>query len=151
MLKAVLTSYQLFMGVDCADTADVSGQLILLARLEDCFASDDVQVFMQTEGEIPKTSATGRLTRTKQVGEMIFGVLHSVFPIGIGIKMPCGKKHMPDLEGKVMKITGELQLHITPEIEELQANPVKIGKMSPCCQTELGDMVVCLEGIEIVG
>lgn len=139
------------MGVDCADTEDVSGQLVLLARLEDCFACCDSPAISQTEGEIPKTSATGRIAHTKQVGEMIFGVLYSVYPIGIGIKIPCGMKDAVCIEGQNMKVVGELQLHITPEIEELQANPVKIGKMSPCCQTELGDMIVCLEGIEIVG
>lgn len=151
MLKAVLTSYQLFLGGDCANTTDVSGQLVLLARLEDCVACDDSSAISQTDGEIPKTSATGRLAHTKQVGEMIFGVLESAYRIGIGIKMPCGMKKAPSLESKNIKVGGELQLHIAPEIDELQTKPVKICKMSPCYQTELGDMVVCLEGIEIVG
>ena len=139
------------MGADCADTTDVSGQLVLLARLEDCVVCDDNPAISQTEGEIPKTSATGRLTHTKQIGEMIFGVLEGIYPIGIGIKMPCGMKHASDFEGKTMRITGEFQLHIAPEIGELEAKPVKIGKMTPCNQTELGDLAVSLEGIEIVG
>lgn len=139
------------MGGDCANKTNVCGQLVLLARLEDCIASDENPSISQIEGEIPKTTATGKLTRTKQFGEMIFGVLESIYPIGVGIKMPCGMKKAPDLEGKLMKITGEFQLHIATEIGELEAKPVKIGKLTPCNQTKLGDLVVSLEGIEIVG
>lgn len=139
------------MGGDCANKINVCGQLALLARLEDCAQSDDNPSISQTEGEMPATTATGKLTYTKQVGEMIFGVLESIYPIGIGIKMPCGMKNAPDLEGKLMKITGEFQIHIATEIGELEVKPVKIGKLTPCNQTELGDLVVTLEGIEIVG
>lgn len=153
MLKAVQTSYQLFMGADCAGNNGVLGRLVLLARLEDCLQSDENPDIFQTEGEggIPLTAAIGKLTRTKQAGEMIFGAFESVYPIGTGIKLPCGMQDAPNLEGKTLKISGELQLHIAPEIGELDTKPVRIGKITPCSQTELGDMVVSLEGIEIVG
>jgi hypothetical protein len=151
MLKAVLTSYQLFLGGDYINKTNVSGQLTLLAKLEDCSECNDKPNITQTADEIPTTTAIGKLIHTKQVGEMIFGVFESVYPIGIGIKIPCGMKVAPILEGKLIKASGEFQIHITPEIEELEAKPVLINKIVPCNQTDLGDIVVSLEGIVIVG
>ena len=151
MLRAILTSYQVFMEPECQDAKEFFAQLVLLCRLEQCQLCDQKPCVMQNEPKenaFPVTDVTGVFSKTKRVDEMLFGVLDCGFKIGVGIKLPCGSATVPDFEGKNLRLEGEFQLHVRKEVEEIDSKPLKLTNVKRLFETNSGDVVVSFEAIE---
>ena len=149
MITFVYSSWQrMFV---CDFSPDMDGHFVLLVR-EDQYEVSEGETFrfhqkLDKEGHTNpyETTITARLKDITLDGEMVVAYLETCPGITAIIKLPCGAKRCPWAEGIWLKMTGELQFQVKPQLSTIQNASIPISKAKiVSANNNEDDLVICI-------